>query len=188
MVVKLLRVALHAALAQLQPLLAAQQHQNLIRFRCPQTSFFEWTWYRNLDERCKKHIFFLKTKRKHTENAWNCWCSRLSLEAYLFVFGILEGLCCCSSVLDLHCLVLVRGEDFPLSFWGETVWSLCVYMYIICDVCFLLCTIQIFVEILEIGSSACVFQEDLDSSAGSDVSWKSMAQMNVNEEMSIRNQ
>lgn len=62
MVVKLLRVALHAALAQLQPLLAAQQHQNLIRFRCPQTSFFERTWYRNLDERCKKHFFFFKRK------------------------------------------------------------------------------------------------------------------------------
>lgn len=55
MVVKLLRVALHAALAQLQPLLAAQQHQNLRRFRCPQKSLFELTWYRNLDERCKKH-------------------------------------------------------------------------------------------------------------------------------------
>ena len=55
MVVKFLRVALHAALAQLQPLLAAQQHQNLRRFRCPQKSFFELTWYRNLDERCKKH-------------------------------------------------------------------------------------------------------------------------------------
>ena len=65
MVVKLLRVALHAALAQLQPLLAAQQHQNLIRSRCPQKSFFELTWYRNLDERCKKHIFFLNEKETY---------------------------------------------------------------------------------------------------------------------------
>ena len=45
-------------------------------------------------------------------------------------------LCCCSSVLDLHCLVLVRGEDYPLSFWRGPYGVFCVC------VCLLVCTIH----------------------------------------------
>ncbi len=120
MVVKLLRVALHAALAQLRPLLGAQRHQNFVEFRCILKNV-PLNWVEEFGKESEK------------QTCWNCMKLPMqqTFSRRLSVFGILEGLCCCSSVLDLHCLVLVRGDicfEFLRGVCTESVCSISLYI------------------------------------------------------------